>query len=1129
MRRKVVCLFSGQGSHYYGMGRDLFESHVIFRNCMQALDRIFHDLGLRGILAEIYRVDRTPADWFSELRFTHPAIFMVEVALLEVLRAEGIEPDCVVGASLGEFAAAVASGAISKEEVASSIVRQVEIVEKYCPAGGMLAVFEDVGLFAREEILHGNAELAAINHDRHFVVSGIAEPIEQIGRWLNFAKVPFQKLAVAYPFHSRFMDVAAEPYRECLTKLRIGQPRVPFVSCETASYLDSLQIAHFWHMVRSPIRLRDTIQMLEQEAGGCLYIDMGPSGTLANFVKYNQSLESRSKALTILSPFAGQTSNLKRVKQAYAELAAPVRSPAITNVGMHMKAYVFPGQGSQSLGMGKELFREFPEITAQADRILDYSIEKLCNEDPNRQLDQTQYTQPALFIVNALSYERKVKQGTARADFLAGHSLGEYNALHAAGAFDFATGLQLVKARGAFMAQVREGGMAAVVGLDEPAVVEVLKRNDLQDLDLANCNGAKQFILAGPQKILSRAETAFRNAGAQTYLPLRVSGAFHSRYMRPAQREFERFIAQFKFQPLRAPVLANVTGQPYENGQIGQLLVEQLTNPVRWDLIVRFLLGQGEMDIEEVGPGNVLSKLLAKVRQQEAAPRFRPADSPTSVLLTERTGANRAGGAPEKADRAELSVPSVASASGAAPAFSAVESSERIPGRYHPASLGSAEFRRSYGTKYAYVCGSMYRGIASEELVIRAAQSGILAYFGTGGLELPRIESAITKLRSVLRNGEPYGLNLVHNPTLPAIEVATVELFIKHGVRNVEAAAFMQMTPALVLYRLKGSRRTADGVVNSPSRIMAKVSRPEVAEAFLSAPPERIVQQLLSEGKLTADEARLAAELTMADDICVEADSGGHTDQGNLMILLPTLRRLRDRLAAKNKPVSRVRVGAAGGIGTSEAAAAAFLLGADFILTGSINQCTVEAAMSPVVKDMLSQINIQDTDYAPAGDMFEIGSKVQVLKKGVFFPGRARKLHELYRQKNSLDEIDAETRKQIEQRYFKKTFEEVYREARAYFADKDQREIDKAEKDPKHRMALVFRWYFGYSQSLAMNGDVANRVDFQVHCGPALGAFNQWVKGTELEQWQNRHVDTIAEKLMVETANHLNRRYLEMT
>jgi len=358
----------------------------------------------------------------------------------------------------------------------------------------------------------------------------------------------------------------------------------------------------------------------------------------------------------------------------------------------------------------------------------------------------------------------------------------------------------------------------------------------------------------------------------------------------------------------------------------------------------------------------------------------------------------------------------------------------------------------------------------------------------------------------------------------PELEEALVDVFLRHKVPVIEAAAFMTVSPALVKYRAAGLSRDGERV-KIANRVIAKVSRPEVAEQFLRPAPERVVQKMVEAGKLTADQAQMLRQVPMADDLCVEADSGGHTDMGVAYALMPAMIALRDRMMEEFTYHRRVRVGAAGGIGTPAAAAAAFVLGADFVLTGSINQCTVEAGTSDAVKDMLQEMNVQDTDYAPAGDMFELGARVQVLKRGVFFPARANKLYELYRQFNSLDELDSKTRQQLQQRYFKKSFDEIFSECRSFYPPE---EIQRAEQNPKHKMALVFRWYFGYSSRLALKGDIDGKVDFQVNCGPALGAFNQWVKGGSLENWRNRHVDEIGKKLMRETAELLDTRFRRM-
>ena len=436
-----------------------------------------------------------------------------------------------------------------------------------------------------------------------------------------------------------------------------------------------------------------------------------------------------------------------------------------------------------------------------------------------------------------------------------------------------------------------------------------------------------------------------------------------------------------------------------------------------------------------------------------------------------------------------------------------------------PQQLGADSFRRRYGIKYAYLTGGMYKGIASKELVVAVARSGFLAFLGAGGMALNEIESNIQFIQKKLSPGQVYGMNLVCDVNNPKIEMDTVALFIEKGITCIEASAFMLVTPALVYYRLSGLRRNCDGTIDCLHKIIAKVSHPEVARAFLTPPPADIVRKLLDRNQITQEQADMSAHIAMSYDICVEADSGGHTNQGIPTVIFPAIQSLMHQITETYKYDHAIHIGLAGGIGTPQAAVAAFMMGADFVLTGSINQCTIEAGTSDSVKDLLQDINVQDTDYAPAGDMFELGARVQVLKKGVFFPSRANKLFMLYNHYDCLEDIPDRIRIQIEQKYFQKTFSAVWGEVKDYYQKAGrQATLEKAFSNPKHKMALVFKWYFAYSGRLAVTGDEKNRVDFQIHTGPALGAFNQWVKGTELESWRNRHVDLIAEKLMHETA-----------
>jgi trans-AT polyketide synthase/acyltransferase/oxidoreductase domain-containing protein len=277
------------------------------------------------------------------------------------------------------------------------------------------------------------------------------------------------------------------------------------------------------------------------------------------------------------------------------------------------RIFLFPGQGAQKVGMGADLLDRFAERTAEADELLGYSIKELCLEDANEVLGQTQYTQPALYTVNALAYEAAIADGETP-DIVAGHSLGEYNALLAAGVYDFATGLRLVQRRGAIMSQSAGGGMAAVLKLSEADVRGVIADAGLDGIDIANLNSPGQTVISGPAADIANAQGAFEEAGAR-YIPLAVSGAFHSRYMQSAQEEFDAFLAEFALSAPQIPVIANVTAAPYEADAVRQTLSSQIANSVRWTESMGWCLEQDEPEFTELGPGRVLTGLLRQIQR----------------------------------------------------------------------------------------------------------------------------------------------------------------------------------------------------------------------------------------------------------------------------------------------------------------------------------------------------------------------------------------------------------------------------------------------------------------------------------------------------------------------------------
>ena len=411
------------------------------------------------------------------------------------------------------------------------------------------------------------------------------------------------------------------------------------------------------------------------------------------------------------------------------------------------------------------------------------------------------------------------------------------------------------------------------------------------------------------------------------------------------------------------------------------------------------------------------------------------------------------------------------------------------------------------------MAGAMAGGIASEELVIALGKNRILSSFGAGGLSPKRIESAIHRIQAELPNG-PYAFNLLHSPNDPALEGNVVELYLNNEVNTVEASAFLDLTPSIVYYRAVGlSLKNASGIeINN--KVIAKISRQEVASKFLKPAPQKILKQLVEQGLISELQATLAGQVPMADDITVEADSGGHTDNRPLVCLLPSIVELRDVIQERYNYERTVRIGAAGGIGTPQSALAAFMMGAAYVVTGSVNQSCVEAGTSLHTKQLLARAEMADVMMAPAGDMFEMGVKLQVLKRGTLFPMRAQQLSELYKSYDSIEEIPLKQREKLEKHVFKQSIESDWESTVEYLSDRNPTKLVKASENPKTKMAMIFRWYLGLSSRWSSSGDKEREMDYQIWCGPAMGAFNDWVRGSYLEDTSNRRVDDVAQHIM---------------
>jgi PfaD family protein len=433
----------------------------------------------------------------------------------------------------------------------------------------------------------------------------------------------------------------------------------------------------------------------------------------------------------------------------------------------------------------------------------------------------------------------------------------------------------------------------------------------------------------------------------------------------------------------------------------------------------------------------------------------------------------------------------------------------------YPEWLGDRTFLETHGVRFPYIAGEMANGIATPCMVAAMGRARMLGFFGAGGLALPRIEQALDAIRHELDGTTcAWGTNLIHSPHEPRLEEATVDLYLRRGVRRMSASAFMALSANVVCYAYRGVRADAQGRIHRTNHVFAKLSRPEVAEAFLRPAPDKMLGELVRQGKLTEQEAALGRRLPVAEDITAEADSGGHTDNRPLTVLLPAICQLRDQVCAERGYERPVRVGAAGGLGTPAAVAAAFGLGAAYVLTGSVNQSAVESGVAPDAKALLATAGLADVTMAPAADMFEQGVRVQVLKRGTLFAPRASRLYDLYRRFDSLDQLPPAEKQILEKQVFGMPLEAVWEQTRAFWQGREPRQAQRAETDLKHRMALVFRWYLGKASRWAIDGTAGRAQDYQLWCGPAMGGFNAWVRGSFLEKLENRTVTQIALNLL---------------
>jgi len=330
--KKMIWMFAGQGSQYYKMGRELYEHEPVFRQFMERADHLVQELINESVVEVIYRQRADRFEPFHRLLHTHPAIFIFECALAEVLLRRGLRPDYLLGYSLGEYACLVISGTISFEVALVTIIKQAELVEYCVPRGQMLAIIGSADLIDRHPEAFRRCAVAAYNTPRNFVVSAPTEALTQLQQFLKAKEILSVGLPVDYPFHSPHIDVLQTVSKTIFSRVCLSSPQIPIITAELGEFLNKPSTKHLWDVTRNLVDFAKTIRQLEA-SGPYLYVDLGPSGSMATAVKYNLKRDSQSEFLTVSSPFGHEGKNLESLLEKRAESLRTANNLRVENPG----------------------------------------------------------------------------------------------------------------------------------------------------------------------------------------------------------------------------------------------------------------------------------------------------------------------------------------------------------------------------------------------------------------------------------------------------------------------------------------------------------------------------------------------------------------------------------------------------------------------------------------------------------------------------------------------------------------------------------------------------------------------------------------------------------------------------
>ncbi|BCD97038.1 ACP S-malonyltransferase [Marinagarivorans cellulosilyticus] len=1055
-----VFMFSGQGSQYFRMGEDLYQSHSVFRQCMSEMDQLVKEKSGFSIVSELYKPERKKSESFNDLSKTHPAIVMVEFALAKTLIAEGIKPDLLLGSSLGEFSALAIAGAFDTNTLLDLVLHQSSTLESSENATGMTAVICE--RYVLDPIIQrNNCEIAGINSKQHFIIAGRLKDLEQCHMAFNSALVSYQPLAVNQGFHSSFLESEKAKVLPFISSQDYSQPQLPVFSCASKGALETFSPEHLWNVIRKPMMLTETLDQLFS-FGELTFIDISPSSTLSNFVRINKPQSNSSKVFPVLDPFGSDLDRFNKLKNSVIKLAND--KPKLVNKekdNKPMKVHLFPGQGSQHPGMGKSVFDKYPEYVEQVDVTLGYSIKDLCLKDAQKKLSNTQYTQPALYVVECLSYLEAVEQG-GTPDVVVGHSLGEYSALFAAGVFDFQTGLKLVKKRGELMADTGvEGRMTAVLNMEADKIASLLKKSKIDEIDIANYNKPSQTVIAGPGKSLAVAERILTRGGANC-VPLNVSAPFHSRYMEPVVQQFSAYLDQFEFSEPKIRVLSNVTARPYSSAsEVKALLSRQISNPVRWTESVQVLMGFGDFEFSEIGPGDVLTKLVGSIKDKCGPIKIEGlSDVSTQQKHTDE------------------------------------ERKAHSSNNSETALENPSDFQRYFQCESSLVVGPVV-GDVKNNISSTLNTNGFLAYTELPAGSLDTVKNAISKREKSLKAGESLSLRWQSKIFDHNFDQQVAKILAGSKVKNVLVSGFHSVNTALADLRLK----TLGG--ESKCTLIALVDTMEQATKFLRPIPDALVNQLATQDSTRPLKADQHKKVMPVDAIVFSGDIQS-------VHALKQLRDSNNMEACLPQELQKVWIGSSKNIGAPSSINSALQAGFDFVLAADIFQCTKESENSEQLKQLLEDLTDNDFGLAPHPELFEFGVDVTVVTRNNSYRGVAKSLLNAWKSDLAQSRTDLSDSALVK-KYFPKGVDALWAEIASNSNYVSESEKIEAEKIPSLKLTLLLRY-------MLSEGGSSWGLDKGLTCEKSMVDFNRWLNKEGVVSWKNRRTLDLAKKITSEMA-----------